>query len=381
MPKPLPTISIALATYNGSKFIEAQLQSLADQDHLPIEIVITDDGSTDDTLDRIATFARTAPFPIHIHRNDDKLGYRKNFLKAAALCTAEIVAFCDQDDHWRPNKLNRVAEAFRDPEVFLVSHNAAVVDATGNFIRPLNPEKAFPASIDAMDGSPWEFPFGFTTSFRSSLMAFLPLHETSLDPYHAGELLGHDQWVTLLASALGRKVYIEDFLVDYRLHGANTFGVSTEGGQSLFERLHLKIEDRSDVFGRLKRAARVNTTILARVAASKGIAKIDARRATQAAERWQSLSELYELRTRAYTVGSIFERFGAVSRLAALNGYNDTGVWSFGRKSQARDLLLGVLAGPLITQLGAKKSDRDAGLRALSPLPSSEPGLTPANQR
>ncbi len=370
MPKPaLHTTSIALATYNGSKFIEAQLQSLADQEHLPAEIVVTDDGSTDDTLHRITTFAKNAPFPIHIHRNEHKLGYRKNFLKAASFCTSEIVAFCDQDDYWRPNKLSRVAEAFRDPEVLLVSHNAAVVDATGNFIRPLNPENAFPTCINAMDGSPWEFPFGFTTSFRARLIAFLPLHETSRDPYHADELLGHDQWVTLLASALGRKIYIEDFLVDYRLHGANTFGVATDGGQSLLERLHLKIEDRSDVFGRLKHAAWVNANIMTRIAAFKDISHDASRRAAEAAARWQNLSELYDLRTRAYTAPSIFERFGAVSRLVAMNGYNEAGIWSFGWKSHARDLLLGGLAGPLITRLGAKKSDRDAGLHALSSLP------------
>lgn len=364
------TISIALATYNGSKFVEAQLRSLAEQSYLPAEIVVTDDGSTDDTLERIAAFATTAPFPIHIHRNEGKLGYRKNFLKAASLCTSDIVAFCDQDDIWHTDKLHRVAAAFADSEVQLVCHNASVVDKEGNFIRPMHPENAYAARLEAMDGSPWEFLFGFTISFRRRLIAFLSLHEGSSDPNHQGELLGHDQWVTLLASAFGRKIYIDAPLVDYRQHGNNTFGVDRDGGQPLLERMHLKIEDRAAFFGRLRRVSQINAKIIGQIATFQDVTPAEASRCLQAAERWESLSELYSLRAKAYSEPSIFQRIASVSRLKTAGAYGDKGIWSYGKKAFARDILLGVLAGPLITRLGAKPSNYDSSLRALIPLAS-----------
>ena len=102
---PTPRISIAMATYNGSKYLREQLDSLAAQTLPPCELVVTDDGSTDDTLGILDRFRRRAPFPVHLHRNEQRLGYRDNFLKAAQLCSGELIAFCDQDDVWMPDKL------------------------------------------------------------------------------------------------------------------------------------------------------------------------------------------------------------------------------------------------------------------------------------
>ena len=360
---PAQSISIALATYNGAKFIEAQLQSFADQ-----ELVVTDDGSSDDTLEKIRSFGKSAPFPVQIHRNETQLGFRRNFLKAAALCTSEIVAYSDQDDIWHTNKLKRVEQAFESPETLLVHHNARVVDAAGQFIRDLHPAHCFASIVKPMDGSPWVSPFGFATSFRTRLMKFLPLHGLSVDTYHPGEPLAHDQWVTFLASALGCKAYIEEPLVDYRQHGANTFGVPRKAGQSLLERMHLKLEDRSEVFARLEQAASINANIMAQVAASTDLSSLEKMRAQEASERWEALEALYALRTAAYTSPSLLRRADAVSRLTHLGAYGRAATWSFGKKSQARDILLGIMAGPLITKLGARQSDRDPGLQALRPL-------------
>ena len=69
-------ISVAMATFNGSRFIEAQLRSLASQTDLPAELVVVDDGSHDDTLTKVVEFSETAPFPVRIHRNRVRLGYR-----------------------------------------------------------------------------------------------------------------------------------------------------------------------------------------------------------------------------------------------------------------------------------------------------------------
>src|SRR5437588_7313199 len=105
-------ISIAMCTYNGARFLREQLDSFAAQSRLPDEVVICDDGSTDGTADIVRTFASGAPFPVHFHVNEPRLGITRNFERAAGLCTGSIIFFSDQDDVWLPDKLDRFAEAF-----------------------------------------------------------------------------------------------------------------------------------------------------------------------------------------------------------------------------------------------------------------------------
>ncbi|MGA8529432.1 MAG: glycosyltransferase, partial [Acidobacteriaceae bacterium] len=124
-------ISVAMATYNGEKYIREQLDSIARQSLLPYELVVTDDGSTDGTLEMVEDFARSAPFPVKIHRNDVRLGFADNFFKAASLCEGELIAFSDQDDVWLEDKLSVCSSHFVDPDVFLVAHSAWTLLASG----------------------------------------------------------------------------------------------------------------------------------------------------------------------------------------------------------------------------------------------------------
>jgi glycosyltransferase involved in cell wall biosynthesis len=127
-------VSVALATYNGRKFLGAQLGSLAAQEVLPHDLVIADDGSSDDTLTIAHAFARSAPFPVLVLRSEQRLGYAANFIKAARACTGDLIAFSDQDDVWRRDKLRRMREVFGDPEVMLAYHNARLIDEAGREI-------------------------------------------------------------------------------------------------------------------------------------------------------------------------------------------------------------------------------------------------------
>src|ERR1700688_105357 len=118
------SVSIAMTTYNGAIHLQEQLDSLAGQRQLPAELVIGDDGSTDDTFEILERFARTAPFPVHIHRNPERLGYRVNFLNVARRCTSQLISFCDQDDIWSAENLARVVPCFADSDVLLTFHNS-----------------------------------------------------------------------------------------------------------------------------------------------------------------------------------------------------------------------------------------------------------------
>jgi glycosyltransferase involved in cell wall biosynthesis len=80
---------------------------------LPNELVVCDDGSTDRTPEILAQFAKRASSPIRIVINNHRLGWRENFLKAASLCGSDYIAFCDQDDIWRKEKLAVVESHLR----------------------------------------------------------------------------------------------------------------------------------------------------------------------------------------------------------------------------------------------------------------------------
>jgi glycosyltransferase involved in cell wall biosynthesis len=91
------TLSVAMATCNGEKFLEDQLFSIARQIRLPDEMVIGDDGSTDGTMAILERFARNSPFPVCVYRNRVSLGFGDKFIKAASLCQGDLIAFSDQD--------------------------------------------------------------------------------------------------------------------------------------------------------------------------------------------------------------------------------------------------------------------------------------------
>jgi glycosyltransferase involved in cell wall biosynthesis len=156
-------VSVALATYNGEKYLSEQLESLARQITLPDELVVADDGSGDHTCEIIEDFRMHAPFPVHVI-SGQHLGYVSNFFRAIAACRGEVIALCDQDDIWRPEKLSVCLPYFRQ-NVTLVMHSARVVDAWGNPLAKRAPIVAKTRELTRgifQDGPLKSFPLGFS---------------------------------------------------------------------------------------------------------------------------------------------------------------------------------------------------------------------------
>ena len=106
------SVSVALCTYNGTRYLKDQIDSIASQTRVPHELVVCDDCSSDDTVKILEAFASRAPFPVRLSVNPTNLGSTKNFAQAIALCRGDIIALCDQDDVWHPAKLERLASVF-----------------------------------------------------------------------------------------------------------------------------------------------------------------------------------------------------------------------------------------------------------------------------
>jgi glycosyltransferase involved in cell wall biosynthesis len=123
------TISIAMATYNGERYIREQLDSFATQTLPPDEVVICDDCSRDNTLAVVEKFAQSAKFNIRFARNERQLGFTRNFEKALSLCDGDLIFLSDQDDVWFPEKIEIVRNTFVSyPSVQVVINDVEIAD-------------------------------------------------------------------------------------------------------------------------------------------------------------------------------------------------------------------------------------------------------------
>ena len=232
--------SIALATYQGARYLGQQLESYLAQTRLPDELVISDEHSTDETAHIVQEFSRKAPFPVTFFRNTGKRGIRWNFENAVRHCNHEIILFSDQDDVWLPQHVERLAAMLEaDERILAVSSNSEIVDENLNKMGySFSQRERYPKRLQE---AIMRFPknqleliarqrilAGHGLAFRKSL---LPL----LVPFSANCL--HDCWVYILAASIGKVAYISEPLTLYRTHAGQTMGGKRESVQNVAERL------------------------------------------------------------------------------------------------------------------------------------------------
>jgi glycosyltransferase involved in cell wall biosynthesis len=338
------SISIAMATYNGAPYILQQLASLANQTYRPAELVITDDCSTDGTLELAGHFARNAPFPVRIYGNETRLGYRANFLHAATLCTSELIAFCDQDDIWKQRKIETCIKCFDNPDVLLAYHNAIVVTPDEQPIESLD-KYAAPRSVNPpLSTSPWVYGYGFTQVFRRSIPMLSDLWSTSLDQNNLAERMAHDQWFFFLSSVLGSIAYVNEPLAFYRQHGSNLFG--WRGRTSFNDRMRHFFTNVSDIYARFEVCSRQRSNILDKAKDEWNASWHD--RALAAVTFYRRLERQYAARSIVYNAAETSCRLKAFREILSSGGYELNDSFTFGPKSFAKDAVVGVLMGHLL---------------------------------
>lgn len=217
----LPLISVALCTYNGARFLPAQLDSLLAQDYPELEVVAFDDASSDGTFEVLQGCAARDP-RLRVHRNPANLGFRRNFEGALRACRGELIAPCDQDDVWRPDKLRRMERALGVRAA--VFCDSLLVDERG---EPLGRLSGRIPMRDFED--PAQFLFGNRVSGHALLVRREVVERAAPFP----ERLFHDWWLAFVAAGAGGIGYLDEPLVQYRQHpGAvtDTVGARQPGG-------------------------------------------------------------------------------------------------------------------------------------------------------
>jgi glycosyltransferase involved in cell wall biosynthesis len=202
-----PLISIALCTYNGEKFLREQLDSLVHQDYPNLEIIITDDCSSDQTPNILQEFSSRYPF-ITVYYNEENLGYIKNFEKALRLCNGEFIALSDQDDIWSLNKISLMVDQIG--ENMLIYHDSEFIDDSGKSMN-----KKMSDIINMYSGNNFR-PFLLFNCVSGHACLFKQELLNSCLPFPKGVF--HDRWLAFTATNLGSIAYLDLPLVKYRQH-------------------------------------------------------------------------------------------------------------------------------------------------------------------
>lgn len=310
-------ISIAMATYNGARYIQQQLDSIAAQTLLPYELVVTDDHSTDDTLAIVERFAEHAPFHVRIHRNPERLYFAQNFMRAASLCSGDWITFCDQDDVWVKEKLEAVVHAAARPGVTMVVHALQTVDVS------LRPIKGTAAQCRVRRGhAPARMPplgyfAGLCVAFDASLMPLIASRPRFPDAHDHTYEAAHDKWVSSVADAVGTVRYIRRPLTLYRQHEANTCGTTP---QQLDYRVRHAWSTGAAAYEDAASLASGYSETFARLAASPE-GKPWRARLERAARRYGRTQRYLLRRAALYRAQSLPSRIAALAALALTGAY------------------------------------------------------------
>jgi glycosyltransferase involved in cell wall biosynthesis len=202
-------ISVALAAYNGALYIRQQLDSILDNLAAEDEIVISDDGSTDGTLAILEEY-RTKDTRVRLLKGPGE-GVIANFEHTISECRGDYIFLADQDDLWMPDKVEKVMRIFADSKVFLVIHDAKVMNA--------DLSETLMESFFAYRGSkPGVWNNLLKNRYMGCCMAFRRELVPKILPIPR-DIPMHDQWIGLVSDHYyGNSVFLQDVLLYYRRH-------------------------------------------------------------------------------------------------------------------------------------------------------------------
>jgi glycosyltransferase involved in cell wall biosynthesis len=220
-------ISVCIATYNGETFIKEQLMSILDQLAAHDEIVISDDGSSDGTIEIIQSLSDPR---IKILPLSSKQGIVKNFERALSAASGDYVFLCDQDDVWLPNKVVKCIALLSN--CLLVVSDCKVVDKDLNELYP-SFFKVRQSGVGIIKNLYKNSYLGCCMAFRKTLLnQALPI------PTNAPM---HDMWLGLMANCTGKVIFLPEPLMLYRRHGDNASPTAQKSTFSLCQQVTYRV--------------------------------------------------------------------------------------------------------------------------------------------
>jgi GT2 family glycosyltransferase len=212
-----PLASFVLLAYNNAAFVAEALRSAFSQTYRPLQIIVSDDASTDATWRLVNDMAGECPanMELVLRRNPTNLGVAGNLQAAVAASSGAIIIQAADDDVAEPSRTTALVAAFAEPEVMAVGSANVVIDADGQALATQSPAPALKITLDSLMKSPNVFG-GATASYRRTVFeSFPPM---------PGELRHEDMLLVMRAALLGKVKILPDRLVRYRQHSGHSTG-------------------------------------------------------------------------------------------------------------------------------------------------------------
>jgi glycosyltransferase involved in cell wall biosynthesis len=234
-------VSVAMTTFNGERHLEEQLNSILNQTVQVSEIVVCDDGSTDETVRILEKFSKFLNLRYFV--NERTLGFVKNFEKAISRCTGQFIVLADQDDIWYPEKVQVLLDSIGDN--LMIHSDCDLINEEGEVIA-----RNFKGVINTHK-EPQDFLFsnivtGCTAMIHRDLLIYaLPFPEG---------ISYHDWYLAIHASYLGKLTYTSRSLTGYRQHASQDTGSGTGEKSSILRNCLKRL--RGKEFGAIKSSKR-----------------------------------------------------------------------------------------------------------------------------
>lgn len=229
-------VEILMATYNGAKYLPAQLDSILAQDTDCWHLTVSDDESTDETPEILDDYIRRFPEKITRVYSGRRFGNaRDHFFWLMKQCKADYMHFSDQDDVWHPDKVHVMQQALEQAEAqygaqtpLLVFTDQAVVDED---LKPMAPslmkmQQQSPEKTDYRNILFQNIVTGCTSAINRSLANLAGQCSDTT------QVIMHDWWLALVAARFGKLVYLDTPTLDYRQHRGNSVGAKNVGSAS-----------------------------------------------------------------------------------------------------------------------------------------------------
>lgn len=213
-------ISVCMATFNGEKYIKEQIDSILIQLKEEDELIISDDGSTDKTLEIINELNDSR---IKTLKNEGKHGYTHNFENALKQTQGDYIFFSDQDDVWLPNKVEIILSYLKN-DCYVIS-DAYITNEKLEIQDKLSSWRSYKKGY---------FNNLYKSIYAGCTCAFTKRIKDYCLPFPKTSFIQHDTWIGLLCELKFKVIYIDEPLIYYRRHDKNTSGAGSKSTKSFF---------------------------------------------------------------------------------------------------------------------------------------------------
>ena len=227
-------ISVAMASYNGEKYIYDQIMSILNQTVQIDELIICDDNSTDNTVKEVK---RIDDHRIKLYVNSQNLGYINNFHKAVGLTKGDLVFLADQDDIWINTKVEKMTKIMKDKSCEALCSNFVLIDANGEEIHY---KEQFNTNSFIDDAKKYLERITFRRLVFGNIAQGCTycISGKVRDTYAeiSNSQVVHDYQIMLIAASIGDVYFVNENLIKYRLHGNNSIGFTKKERKFIFEK-------------------------------------------------------------------------------------------------------------------------------------------------